>query len=144
MIVLQTRKRSKYLRIIKLSLLTCFRSRGFASFFSRPRYVGLNSFQCTNTFPPSLSALKSYSQLTVLCSLPLGLFGKSSSFSIRVYFFPSDVLISNVMPSYSEKSQSRSSPVVRWDAKPAPPRVLVSRLPWKMASGEDGLQVSSE
>ena len=96
---LTERKNPTYLRIIKLILLTCFRSRGLASSFSRPRYVGLNSFQCTKTFPPSLSPLKSYSQLTVLCSLPLGLFGKSSSFSIRVYFFPSDFLISNVMQS---------------------------------------------
>jgi hypothetical protein len=33
---------------------------------------------------------------------------------------------------------------VRWEAKPAPPRVFTSRLPWKIAVREDAEQVRAE
>ena len=43
---------------------------------------------------------------------------------------PSASPMSRTIPAYPERSQHLSSPVVRWLAKPAPPRVLMSRLPW--------------
>lgn len=38
----------------------------------------------------------------------------------------------NWIPAYSERSHSRSSPVVRWLANPAPPSVLISSVPQKV------------
>lgn len=35
-------------------------------------------------------------------------------------------------------------PVVRWEAKPAPPRVFMSRVPWNFARREEGEQVRFE
>jgi hypothetical protein len=109
-------KTTTYLRIIKLKLLMSFKSKGLASFFSLPLYVGFRSSHLMKTFPfpSSPSSLKSYSQLTVLCSLPFGLFGNSSSFNMKVYCFPSDLKTSTSNPSNFVRSQGdRASPVVR-------------------------------
>lgn len=64
-----------HLRIMTLTLLTYLKSKGAASFLSLPLHVGFKSSQSTQTvcLSPSCSSLKSYSQLMVLCSQPLGL-----------------------------------------------------------------------
>lgn len=80
--------RYAYLRIMKLILLICVRSRGLASGFSFPLYIGLKSFHLICNISPldenGSLAWKSYSQLIVLCSLPFGLFSNTSSFNIKV------------------------------------------------------------
>lgn len=48
------------------------------------------------------------------------------------------------MPSQSDRFQVRSSPDVRWEAKPAPPSVLMSKFPEKVAVREEGEQVRVE
>lgn len=135
---------SIYLLIIILILFTLFKSNLSASGFSLPLYVAVKLSHFANTFSPSVLGLKSYSQLIVLCSRPLGLFGRSSSFSIKVYCFPSAFATSSCSPSYFDKSQVRSSPVVRCDANPAPPSVSISRLPRKTATDEGGLKTNSD
>lgn len=84
-----------YLLIMMLNLLTDFRSIGFASFFSFPRYVGLRLLHGMKTERSLVSpgtvcggSSKSHSQEIVACSRPLsGLRVRSVSFSIRVYRF---------------------------------------------------------
>jgi hypothetical protein len=41
------------------------------------------------------------------------------------------------MPEYSDRFQVRESPVVRWLANPAPPRAVMSKVPWKRAVEDD-------
>jgi hypothetical protein len=41
------------------------------------------------------------------------------------------------MPEYADKSHVRVSSVVRWLAKPAPPSVVMSSVPWKHADVEE-------
>jgi len=130
-----------YLRIIMLILLTFSRSSGFASGFSFPLNVGLKSFQRMSICSPSFPTRKSYSQLMVLCSLPFGLCGNNSSLRMNVYFLSSADAMSSRMPVYGDRSHTLSSPIVRCDAKPAPPRVLMSRFPWKWAVGWSGVMV---
>lgn len=61
-----------------------------------------------------------------------------------MYSLPSALSMTSSMPSYAERFQVRSSPRVRCEAKPVPPRVLVSRVPWNLAIREDAEQVSSD
>ena len=77
-----------YLLIMMLNRLTFFKSNGFASFFSFPRYVGFIARHGTNN-PSSLCDSKSYSQLIVDCSRPSAISGRISSLSVSVYFLPS-------------------------------------------------------
>lgn len=84
--------------------------------------------------------LKSYSQEIEACSRPFsGFLGSNVSLSTRVYCLRSDLLpsIFKTMPSNLAKSQCLDSPVVRWEANPAPPNVLISSVPWNTACSEE-------
>lgn len=115
-----------YLRTIILIRFTFLKSNGSA-LTSLPRYVARRSPHLTLTI--ALSAVRnSYSQLIVLCSRPSGRLGNSLSLRTIVYTFPSEPAMSRSSPSVSDRSQDKSS-VVRWEANPAPPRVVMSRCP---------------
>src|SRR6266536_3552375 len=78
--------------------------------------------------------LKLYSYDMVDCSRPFSGFGGSRlSLRMKVYCLSSAFSTSSSMPSYSDRFHFLSSPVVRWLAKPAPPRAMKSRAPWNVA-----------
>jgi hypothetical protein len=132
-----------YLRIIMLIRLMDATFGFPASFIGFPLYVavkechGMKTVRCWAdpfTSTADAAATKSYSHEIVDCSRPSSRSGRRSSLSMKVYFFSSLALWSSTssIPSYPERLRL-SSPTVRCDAKPAPPRVVVSRCPQKRA-----------
>lgn len=115
---------------MRLSRSTLSSFRGGASGLGLPRYVGWRSSHATSSSPPSWPATKSYSQLTVLCSLPSSLRGRTSSLRTSVYFLPSAPGANlRDKPEYGDRFQGPAESEVRWEAKPAPPRVVMSSVP---------------
>lgn len=127
--------------LIRLISATC---RGWSGLDFLPRYVGCRSCHAmkietsweVGDVSEFLGTWKSYSQEVVDCSRPFsGFGGRSSSFRMKVYFLSSELAGRMVswMPSVLVRFQWRSSPVVRCDAKPAPPSVSKSKVPRKAA-----------
>lgn len=121
-----------------------------ASFFSLPLEValrfahGTQNVSFSSPSPASSPTWRSTSQLTPACFLPSSLLpAGSSSFNISVYTLPSPFPTSTSMPSYSLRSQlppsfpAMSVPAasggLNCEAKPAPPSVDISSIPWKLA-----------
>jgi hypothetical protein len=140
------RTRKAYLLFMRLMRLMLWRSKLGASSFFLPLYVAVYSSQGIKIviFESSLFAvgiMKSYSCDTVDCSRPLSGFGGSRlSLRMKVYCLLSIFSITSSMPSYAERFHFLPSPVVRWLAKPAPPRVLMSRVPRNVAIAPDDEQ----
>lgn len=97
---------------------------------SRP-FSGLRSSKLSFRMNVYFFAIHYISLILFRTTAFAGLLHEPACMQVLHVNLPSASAISSKTPAKSERSHVRSSPVVRWLAKPAPPRVLISSSPLK-------------